>query len=260
MPLNGRVVDDMSLTARQIRFCNEYLIDFNGTKAALRAGYSENGAGQTAFLLLKNDEIAARIEERKEELAAAAGIDASWVLNQWRMIAQADPNELIQNRRVNCRHCWGVQHRFQWTQNEYLDAVNRALTMKPPAPPPDGLGGFGFDRTRGPNTTCPECRGEGFEDIFVADTNKLTGSARRLYAGLKKTKDGIEIKMRDQDGALASIAKYLGMVIDKKELAGPGGGPVRVANIQATDLTDDQLAAIIAGDDESPVDDSSNKE
>jgi phage terminase small subunit len=247
----ARIVDTMSLNARQIRFVNEYLIDFNGTKAAIRAGYSENGSGQTAFLLLKNDEIAKRLEERKEELAAAAGLDASWVLNQWRMIAQADPNELIQNRRVNCRHCWGVSHKFQWTQNEYLDAVNHALAQKPLAAPPDGLGGFGFDRTREPNRNCPECRGEGFEDIFVADTNKLTGSARRLYAGLKKTKDGIEIKMRDQDGALNNIAKYLGLLIDRKEVSGPNGGAVPIANIRATDLTDDQLASIIAGNDES---------
>ena len=256
MTVIARVVDDMSLNARQIRFCNEYLIDFNGTKAAIRAGYSSAGAPDQAYHSLMNPEIIARIEERKAELAAAAGLDASWVLNQWRMIAQADPSELIQNRRVNCRHCWGAFHKFQWTQNEYQGAVNHALSQKPPAPPPDGMGGFGFDRTREPNQDCPECRGEGFEDIFVADTRKLTGSARRLYAGLKKTKEGIEIKMRDQDAALNNIAKYLGLLIDRKEVSGPNGGVIPIANIQATDLTDDQLAAIIAGE----VDDPENKE
>lgn len=31
----------MSLTAKQKRFCDEYLIDLNATQAAIRAGYSE---------------------------------------------------------------------------------------------------------------------------------------------------------------------------------------------------------------------------
>ena len=32
------------LTARQERFCREYIIDYNATKAAVRAGYSEKTA------------------------------------------------------------------------------------------------------------------------------------------------------------------------------------------------------------------------
>jgi hypothetical protein len=35
------------------------------------------------------------------------------------------------------------------------------------------------------------------------------------------------------------------MLIDKRELAGPNGGPIPVANYSADDLTDDQLAQII---------------
>jgi hypothetical protein len=85
----------------------------------------------------------------------------------------------------------------------------------------------------------------------VEETRKLKGSARRLYGGLKQDKDGrIQVLMRDQDAALNNIAKYLGMVVDKRELSGPNGQPVPVAHYDAKDLTDDQLAAIIMGEED----------
>jgi phage terminase small subunit len=83
------------------------------------------------------------------------------------------------------------------------------------------------------------------EGIRVADTRRVRGPARRLYAGVKKTKDGIEIKMRDQDKALDNIAKFLGMIVNKNEIAGPGGGPISTVNFTAEDLTDDQIATML---------------
>ena len=50
------------MTPKQRRFIEEYLKDFNATQAYIRAGYSERGAGQSAFNLLKNTEIKAEIE------------------------------------------------------------------------------------------------------------------------------------------------------------------------------------------------------
>jgi hypothetical protein len=110
------------------------------------------------------------------------------------------------------------------------------------------MGGFGFDLNAEPHPACPECGGLGQELIYVADTRKLKGSARRLYAGVKKTKDGLQIITRDQDAALANISRYLGMLVDRKEISGPGGGPVPLAHITADDLSDDQLAAILKAD------------
>ena len=42
------------LSAKQKKFVQEWLIDFNGTRAALRAGYSEKSAAQTASRLMKD--------------------------------------------------------------------------------------------------------------------------------------------------------------------------------------------------------------
>ena len=41
------------MTARQRRFCDEYLISLNATDAAIKAGYSEKTAGATASENLK---------------------------------------------------------------------------------------------------------------------------------------------------------------------------------------------------------------
>ena len=47
------------LTAKQERFCEEYLIDLNATQAAIRAGYSVESAGSIGSENLTKPEIRA---------------------------------------------------------------------------------------------------------------------------------------------------------------------------------------------------------
>ena len=65
-----------SLTARQTRFAEEYLIDLNATQAALRAGYSPKTAYAQGARLLKHPDVAkaidAAIQERTERLGLQA--------------------------------------------------------------------------------------------------------------------------------------------------------------------------------------------
>jgi phage terminase small subunit len=49
------------LTARQAAFVQEYLIDNNGTQAAIRAGYSDVSAGSAASALLMNPKVVAAV-------------------------------------------------------------------------------------------------------------------------------------------------------------------------------------------------------
>lgn len=53
----------VALSAKQERFCAEYIVDYNGTRAAIRAGYSEASAATQASRMLKNDEVSARVRE-----------------------------------------------------------------------------------------------------------------------------------------------------------------------------------------------------
>jgi phage terminase small subunit len=62
------------MTAKQMRFCDEYLIDLNATQAAIRAGYSKKTANRIATENLSKpvikEYIAARMAEKEDELIA----------------------------------------------------------------------------------------------------------------------------------------------------------------------------------------------
>lgn len=55
------------MTAKQKRFCDEYLIDLNATQAAIRAGYSKKSAKQVANENLTKPYLKMYIEERMKE-------------------------------------------------------------------------------------------------------------------------------------------------------------------------------------------------
>lgn len=57
---------DLMLKGKKERFCEEYIIDYNATNAAIRAGFSEKSAYNQGSRLLKNDEVAARVRELQE--------------------------------------------------------------------------------------------------------------------------------------------------------------------------------------------------
>lgn len=58
---------DVKLTAKQKRFCDEYLIDLNATQAAIRAGYSERTARQIGQENLMKPVIKDYIQERMDQ-------------------------------------------------------------------------------------------------------------------------------------------------------------------------------------------------
>lgn len=64
------------LTDKQRRFCEEYVIDWNATRAAIAAGYSENTAQQMGAENLTKPVIAEYIEEIQKDLAKLAGVSA----------------------------------------------------------------------------------------------------------------------------------------------------------------------------------------
>lgn len=63
------------MTAKQKRFCDEYLIDLNATQAAIRAGYSKKTANEQGARLLANvsvqEYIQKRMDEKEDELIAS---------------------------------------------------------------------------------------------------------------------------------------------------------------------------------------------
>lgn len=68
------------LTPKQAAFCREYLVDLNGTQAAIRAGYSKKTANEQAAQLLAKLSISAVIQKAMDERAKRTEIDADYVL------------------------------------------------------------------------------------------------------------------------------------------------------------------------------------
>ena len=62
-----------TITDKQAKFAQEYIIDSNGTQAAIRAGYSPNGAKVRASMLLTNDNIIAELNRLQAQMAEEAG-------------------------------------------------------------------------------------------------------------------------------------------------------------------------------------------
>lgn len=50
------------------RFCAEYIIDHNGTQAAIRAGYSDKTAPQIASRLLRDVKVKEKIKKLEEKI------------------------------------------------------------------------------------------------------------------------------------------------------------------------------------------------
>ena len=76
----GLRMSKAKLTAKQERFCEEYLIDLNATQAAIRAGYSAKTAGTISVENMQKPLIADKIAEMKAERSAETRIDAAYVL------------------------------------------------------------------------------------------------------------------------------------------------------------------------------------
>lgn len=69
-----------ALTARQLRWIDEYLIDFNGAAAAVRAGYSRKSARSIAHENLTKPDIQAVLRARQAEMAKELNITRTGVI------------------------------------------------------------------------------------------------------------------------------------------------------------------------------------
>ncbi|MGC1550523.1 MAG: terminase small subunit [Rhodanobacter sp.] len=216
-------------------FVNEYLIDLNGHQAAIRAGYSPKAARQTASELLALPDVRAKVQAAMDERAARTGISADAVLERFWTIATADARELTELHVGCCRFCWGKRSHYQWKPSELREAKAEYKRQheacgdeaaRKRLVPVDDVGGVGFNPVADPNPKCPECFGHGVERPIAKDTRDLSPAARMLYAGIKTTQHGLEVKTHSQADALLNIGKHLGLFRDRVEVTGKDGGPL----------------------------------
>ncbi|AIM40759.1 terminase small subunit [Idiomarinaceae phage Phi1M2-2] len=70
------------LNEKQKAFCREYIVDFNATQAAIRAGYTAKNARTTAAKMLAKPNIQAFVGSLINERAERTEITADWVLKK----------------------------------------------------------------------------------------------------------------------------------------------------------------------------------
>ena len=85
----------VKLTPRQQRFVDEYLIDLNGTQAAIRAGYSQKTANQIAAEYLAKPNIAHTVAVAMAARSARTGVTQDRVVRELARIAFVDPTKVV---------------------------------------------------------------------------------------------------------------------------------------------------------------------
>jgi phage terminase small subunit len=78
------------LTPKQKRFIEEYLIDLNGTQAAIRAGYSEKTAMEQGYQLLQKTSVQNAIQNAMIERSKRTEITQDRVLQELAKVGFAD--------------------------------------------------------------------------------------------------------------------------------------------------------------------------
>lgn len=236
-------------TERQKEFARQYVALKDGN-AAYRCshrcdGLTARSITDRASAMLNSAPVQAFIEEYQRRAETRINITTDMVVERWWAIATADPNVLIRHRRLCCRYCYGLAHRYQWVDMDEW-ALAAAAKIAAGMAPIAADGGIGFDKHRDPNDGCSKCKGEGVGEVYVADTAKADSV---LYAGVKQTRDGIVVLLRDQDKALDSIARWLGMYHDRQPGAANGNpvGPALVMQAKSPAEASKIYARMMAG-------------
>lgn len=158
------------------RFCQEYVIDLNITRAATDASFSKKTARTIGSKLLTRIDVEKRIAELMEERAKRTQTTQDQVIEELKILAHSDFRD------------------FGTVINE-----------------------LGVDRLK------------------LKTFDKIEGNATRAIKSIseKITKTGVQLnfKLHGKTPALELLARHLGMLIERHELTGEDGGPIRIEYI-----------------------------
>ncbi len=167
------------LTAKQQRFCDEYLIDLNATQAAIRAGYSKKTANEQGARLLVNVSIQKKISELQKEREKRTEITQDSVLHELALIAFAKASD--------------------YAKVVEKDAMVEVEGNMIPVLDEDG-------------------NPVKYRTVEPILTDELTEEQKKAIAVIKKGRDGFEIKPYSKIQALELLGRHLGMFTEKVEV------------------------------------------
>lgn len=85
----------VKLSAKKEKFCQEYVIDYNMTQAAIRAGYSVRTARQQGSRLLMKVDVVARVRELQRTIGLRLEVSQERVLKEFAKIAFTDLTDVV---------------------------------------------------------------------------------------------------------------------------------------------------------------------
>lgn len=172
------MLDDEELTEKERLFCLYYVKYFNGTQAAIKAGYAKESAHVQSSRLLRRERVSSYIKELKGELVENVFVEAMDVLNEYIKIAFADITNYVTfgQREVE------LEPEERTTIDEEGNEVSEFVT---------------------------ETRMMNFVDL--ADSSMVDGS---IITEVKQGKDGVSVKMADKMKALDKLAQYFDLFPD----------------------------------------------
>ena len=81
------------LNDKQFKFCLEYCKDFNGTQAAIRAGYSKNSANEQAARMLAKDSVSRQLDLLLNRVKKNTIMDIQEIQERLTAIARGEVDE-----------------------------------------------------------------------------------------------------------------------------------------------------------------------
>jgi len=181
------IVAEKKLTAKQQRFCDEYLIDLNATQAAIRAGYSKKTANEQGARLLANVSVQKYLQKRKTDRIERTEITQDMVLLELANIAFSN----------------AADYAAVVEKNAMAEVDGNMIPL--------------FDENGDP------VKYRTVEPVLTAD---LTESQKRALSVIKKGRDGFEIKPYDKIRALELLGKHLGMFTEQVKVTGDVNNPM----------------------------------
>lgn len=110
------------LTEKQKKFCEFYIFDWNGTKAAIKAGYSEHTAKEIASENLTKPNIKAYIDQIQGDIEKQAGISRLMVIQETSKIAFSSIASL--------HNAWITLKEFEALTDEQKACISQIETQK----------------------------------------------------------------------------------------------------------------------------------
>lgn len=178
------ILEDEELTEKERLFCLYYVKYFNGTQAALKAGYSKDGAHVQASRLLRRERVSSYIKELKGELVENVFVEAMDVLKEYIKIAFADITNYITFGQKEIEVEVGENTTFDEEGNEITETITEARLVN---------------------------------YVDLQDHDMVDGS---IITEVKQGRDGISIKLADKMKALDKLSQYFDLVPDnfKKQI------------------------------------------